>query len=109
MAITSYGFQAHYTALSVNATGDNTLVAAVPGMKIRVVSIFVVSSGGTSSLKFQSSTTSDLTGAIVMEDQSKFDLGVSEYGHFQTEAGEALSLNLSNKVTLGGAITYFLC
>ena len=109
MAITSYGFQAHHAAISVTSAGDSTIIAAVAGMKIRVVSLFIVSSGGTASLKFQSSTTTDLMGPIVVEDQSKFDLDINEYGHFNTAAGEALSLNVSNKITLGGAITYFLC
>lgn len=102
-----YGYQIERTAISINAAGDSTLVAAVSGHRIRVVSLWLVSNG-TTEVKFQSGASSDLSGPLWLENQSKFDLSEAEYGHFETVEGEALTINLTTKIRLGGSLTYFL-
>jgi hypothetical protein len=97
-------------AIAAGTTGDTEVVAAVAGKRVRVVT-GVLSFGGTVNAKFRSATT-DLTGLYygVLGAQVTFDHGGEGYGgqkgHFQTEYGEALNLNLSGNVAVGGHVVY---
>lgn len=83
--------------LLVSVSGDNTIVAAVIGKKIKVV-WFSIQNQHTASLdvKWKSSTTSDLIGPLTLDPHE----GWGEKGRVrepvaETVAGEALTLNLS--------------
>lgn len=88
------------------SSGDNTLVSAVAGSKIRVLS-YVLVGAGTQTAKFQSSTTSDLTGAMTLIAGYPIVNSLQREGLFETVAGEALNLATSAS-TAAGHLTYCL-
>lgn len=79
-------------------SGDNTIIAAVTGKKIRVLS-FYMSPASAVNLKWTSSTTSDLTKLFYMANASiPVVFPMNEAGWFETVAGELLGANLSGSV-----------
>ncbi len=100
-----------YAAISASGSGANAIVAAVPGKRIRVAG-YVLSFGGTVNAKWQSAST-DLSGLIYglaatfaqAAPMPKGERG-GQAGHFETAAGEALNLNLSGAVAVGGHLAY---
>lgn len=99
-----------FATISTSASGDTTLVAAQPGRKIRVVSYTVIAAGDVS-VKFKSGST-DITGAMPLTTNggaapSGSGLAPSGFaGLFETASGEALVINLSAAVAVGGHLTY---
>lgn len=89
-----------------SASGATTVVAAVTGKKIRVLS-FVLSANAALNVKFQShGGPTDITGLLYLTDKSGIGASFSPAGHFETVAGEALDINLSAAVAVGGFLTY---
>lgn len=102
-------------AIAASSNGDNVIVAAVAGSKVRVLA-FHLSYSGTVNSKWRDGTT-DLTGLT---------FGVANSGimaslapprgprlkpepYFETSAGNALQLNLSvGSVPVGGFVCYDL-
>lgn len=107
MAQKPYGFQGNFVAIDASTSGDNTLVAAVPGMSIRVIAMYLISSN-TNTLTFQSSTTTNLSGPMDLTSQEMITLPPSEYGWMQASEGELLNLNLSASNQVSGSLIYFL-
>lgn len=92
--------------IAVSASGATTLVTAVAGKKIRVTSLVLVSNG-TVNVKFQSHVTpTDITGLAYLVANTGFSSGYNPKGHFQTISGEALDINLSGNVAVGGWLKY---
>lgn len=89
------------------ASGDNTLVAAVTGRKIRVLSLFLIVAGAVN-VRFESGAGGTaLTG--VMNFGAAGDgvvLGYNPLGWFETAAGSLLNLELSGAVSVDGALQY---
>jgi hypothetical protein len=89
---------------TVSSSGDNTLVAASTGRKIRVITYNLFAASAVNA-KFTSSTTSDLTKLHYM---AAAELGKNfpwnPAGWFETVSGELLGVNLSGGVvvTVGG-------
>jgi hypothetical protein len=92
-----------HAPVAVSATG--TIVAAVPGKKISVLA-FALTSSGIVNVKFQSHTTGDISGLFYEIANTGFVLGPNEWGWCETVAGEALDINLSAGVPVGGVLTY---
>lgn len=93
-----------FATISVSATG--TLVALVSAKKIRVLSYVLVANGAVN-VKFQSHVTpTDKTGLFYLIANTGVSSGYSPVGHFESIAGEALDLNLSASVAVGGHLTY---
>jgi len=92
--------------ISVSTSGATTIVAAVALKKIRPISIVLVANDFVN-IKFQSHTTpTDLTGLLYLGSNGGFASGLNEHGHFETVAGEALDINLSASIAVGGWINY---
>lgn len=96
-----------FAKISVSSSGANTIVSAVTGKKIRVLSWDCVANAAVN-FKWQSHTTpTDLTGLYYMAGQGN---GVARafnpVGYFETVSGEALDLNLSAAVAVGGSLVY---
>lgn len=86
-------------------SGDNQLVAAAgAGVKIRVLSV-VMSSAGTVNARFRSATNS-ISNLFTLAVNNVVSLPYNPQGWFQTNANEALNLNLSTTVAVGVTITY---
>jgi hypothetical protein len=96
-----------FVAIDASSSGDNTLVAAVPGRKIRVMSCFLIADASTVSVQFRSAAAgAALTGPVPLAASAGFVLPYNEAGWFQTDIGELLNLELSDAVAVGGALSY---
>lgn len=107
---------AKFAAIDTATNGDNAIVAAVAGKKILVLSLSLFSGGtavdvylsskdntGTKLLGGTGKITLDKTGATGF---GGFALGFSPVGHFETDSGEALNLNLSAGNRVLGQVVY---
>lgn len=93
-------------AVSAAGAGNNTLIAAVTGKRIRVYQVLLVAAG-TVTLKFQSGAGgTDLTGAMALATSVGFSSGWNPVGHFETAAGALLNASLGGAVSVAGWIVY---
>lgn len=93
-------------AIAVSSSGANQIVAADATKKIRVIK-YKLSANGAVNAKWQSAST-DLTGLAYLP-QYGVDSGAwCVGGHFETSANQALNLNLSGAVAVGGYVVYVL-
>ena len=102
------GLTIKFAKVSVSSSGDNTIVSAVTGAKIKVLSVLLVSSG-TVSVKWISNAI-DLTGAMPLVANSGFVLPASSPGqghYFESATSQSLILNLSSGVAVNGHISYY--
>lgn len=90
-----------------NATsGDNTLVAAVSGKKIRVISLVLVAAG-TVNVRFESGASGTaLTGQMNLVANTGFVLPFNPVGWFETAVATLLNLELSAGVSVDGVLVY---
>lgn len=98
------------TALSVSVAtiGNNTLLAASTGYKIRVLSYTLVSAG-TVTVAFQSGAGGTaLTGTMTLVAGVPLRVPFQKEGHFETAASALLNLSLGGNVQVSGHITYCL-
>jgi hypothetical protein len=93
-----------FAVISASAGGNTPVVAAVSGKKIRVLR-WSVSANGAVNAKFQRGTT-DVTGLYYLAQYASIGGGYCPVGHFETAVTEALNINLSANVAVGGVITY---
>lgn len=87
-----------------DGTGDQELVAAVSGKKIRVLYIMLFSSIA-SNLTLKSGASTTLVGTLY----APANFGLTEdfpSGICETAAGEALNLNVSVATNVGGIVAY---
>jgi hypothetical protein len=92
---------------SFGGTGTTSIVAAVSGKKIAVVS-FLVTGTANSTMTFKSATTA-ITGDMNLVSASLQLVGpYNPDAHFQTASGEALQITASAG-TAAGYVTYFEC
>lgn len=92
--------------IDVATLGDNTLVAAVAGKKIRVTSLFLVAAAA-NTLRFESGAGgAALTGQMVMAANGVLSLPHNPAGWFETAAGALLNLELSAAASVDGALSY---
>jgi hypothetical protein len=90
-------------AVALSATG--AAVAAVTGKKVRVIFAWLTGNGAVN-VKWQSATT-DLTGLEYIDAAGKgMVLPPNPYGWCETASAEALNLNLSASVAVGGLVGY---
>jgi hypothetical protein len=97
-------------ALAASASGVTTIVAApvAATLVIRVIYVVLVANGAVN-VKFQSHTApTDISGLFYLAANGGFVLPGNEYGWFATKPGEALDINLSGAVAVGGALGYII-
>lgn len=95
-----------YAVIDAATSGDNTIVAAVTGKKIRVLS-YVLVSAGTVTARFESGAGGTaLTGQMTMAVNTNHVAPFSPVGHFQTAEGALLNLELSGAVSVDGYLVY---
>lgn len=97
--------------IAAATSGANTLLAAVTGKKIRVLSLAVIGAAAVN-LYF----TTAAAGTVIFGGSTNkitiaaagdgFVLPFNEHGWFETVAGELLNLNLSGAVAVSGGFTY---
>lgn len=101
-------------ALFITAAGlgDNTLLAAVAGKRIRVHAFDVFNGAASANtIKFRSAAT-DITLPVTLPAAFGVDVMLPPVPgggfHFQTVAGELLAINLSAATAVGGVLSYSL-
>lgn len=95
-----------FAAIAAAGNGDNTLVAAVVGKKIRVLAAVGIAAG-TVTARFESGAGgSALTGQMALVANMGFVLPFNPAGWFETASNTLLNLELSAGVSVAGALTY---
>jgi hypothetical protein len=86
---------------------DGTALVGIPGKKIRFL-FYNIMSNGTVNAKWQSvgTATTDKTGLKYMVANTGISVPFCPVGCFETNVGEAPSLNLSGSVAVGGEFAY---
>jgi len=95
-----------FSTIVASASGATTIVALVSSKKIRVLALQLVANAAVN-VKWQSHVTpTDLTGLAYLGANGGYVLPFNPVGWFQTNTGEALDINLSGAVAVGGCLTY---
>lgn len=104
---TGEGKALKFASISAATSGDNTVVAAVTGSRIKVVS-YVLVAAGLVTVKWKSGAATDLSGAMSLAANGGVAIPGQPSSHIaQTAAGQALVLNLSAAVQVSGHVAYF--
>ncbi len=95
-------------SVDINSSGSNSIVTAVAGKKIYLLSAVLVADADSLKITFQSDST-DLSGEMNLGKAGNgFVLSMSGLPYFSTNTGEALKINLSSGIQLGGFIQYYV-
>ena len=95
-----------FAKISTSSSGASQVVAAVTSKKIRVLRLSLIANAAVN-VKFQSHVTpTDLTGLYYLGANGGWVEPFCAVGLFETVAGEALDINLSGAVAVGGCLTY---
>lgn len=100
-------------AISGATSGDNTLVSAVTGKKIRVLALFLTVADAVT-IRFESGAGGTaLTGVMTVDHDpatgvtsNPFVLPLNLAGWFETAAGSLLNMELSGAIQVSGALLY---
>jgi hypothetical protein len=95
-----------FAVIDVASSGDNTLVAAVVGKKIRVLSLFLVAAGAVNVRLESGAGGTALTGQMNLAANGGFVLPPNVLGWCETASNTLLNLELSGAVSVDGALTY---
>lgn len=94
-----------FAKIDAATSGNNTLVAAVTGKKIRVLGYTLVS-GGTVLARFESGANGTaLTGQMTLAANNVVS-AYCPHGLFETAAAALLNLELNDSITVDGHLTY---
>lgn len=95
-----------YAPITSSSSGATTIVTAVSTKKIRVVKWDLVTASAVN-VKWQSHVTpTNISGLYPFAANGGISSSYCPIGHFETIAGEALDINLSGNVAVGGTLTY---
>ncbi len=95
-----------FAIITASSSGATTVVAAVTSKRIRVLR-WSLSSNGAVNVKWQSHVTpTDLTGLHYLTQFASAGGSYCPQGIFQSISGEALDINLSGSIAVGGELTY---
>ncbi|WP_374312434.1 hypothetical protein [Dongia sp.] len=95
-----------FAIIDAATSGDNTLVAAVSGKKIRVLSCVLVAAGAVNARFESGAGGTALSGQMNLTTNSGFTLPFSPVGWFETAAATLLNLELSGAVSVDGCLVY---
>ena len=96
-----------FAKIDAATSGDNTLVAAVTGKKIRVLAAFFTMTGTAVTIRFESAAGGTaLTGQMTPTQGQTIVLPFNPLGWFETVAAELLNLELGGAQSVDGALTY---
>jgi len=95
-----------FVAVNVAVSGDNTIVAAVVGKKIRVLSWELISDGTVDARWESGAAGTALTGQYPFVVNSGISKSYSPVGYFETAVNTLLNLELSGAVGVHGSIVY---
>lgn len=87
-------------------SGNNTLVAAVAGKKIRVLAVGMIAAGAVLARFESAADGTALSGQMNLAANGQFTLPYNPGGWFETVAGQLLNLELGGAVSVDGCLTY---
>lgn len=94
--------------VNASSSGNNTLVAAVTGKRIVVVSGFIMAAADVTATFQSGAGGTALCGPESLPAKGGFVLPFNPNGWFETTEGALLNLNLGGAVQVGGVINYVL-
>lgn len=95
-----------FAKIVTSSSGATTIINAVASKQIRVLALKLVANAAVN-VKWQSHVTpTDLTGLSYLAANGGEVLPFNPVGWFQTISGEALDINLSGAIAVGGHLTY---
>lgn len=98
---------AKFAKIDAASSGDNTLVEAVTGKKIRVMAGSLTMTGTAVTIRFESAASGTaLTGQMTPLQGTTILLPYCPLGHFETVAGELLNLELGGAQSVDGWLVY---
>jgi Flp pilus assembly protein CpaB len=90
------------------ATGDQSIVAALSGKKIRVHAVFANNAGTLGTLLFESGTATSISPTFdVVADGGGFVLPFNDVGWFETAAGAALTATTATGNSTTGVLVVY--
>jgi hypothetical protein len=95
-----------YAVIDAATSGDNTIVTAVTGKKIRVLSCFLVAASAVTTRFESGAGGTALTGQMNCAANGGYVLPFNEGGWFETAAGSLLNLELGGAVSVDGSLSY---
>ena len=95
-----------FAAVSASSSGDNTLVAAVTGKKIRVLQVFLLAAAAVDVRFEDGAGGTALTGVMSLAANGGFVMPFSEIGWMEGSAATLLNLELGGAVQVSGVIAY---
>lgn len=100
--------QIKHAAIDAATQGDNTIISAVTGKKIRVLSLFIVNGHtSTQTVRFESGAGGTaLTGQMILGANGDLILPYNPKGWFEAASGALLNMELSGATTVDGALSY---
>ena len=93
-------------AISAASSGNNTLLAAVTGKKIRVLAYTLLAAGAVVARFEDGAGGTALTGIMTLGTGIPASPALNNHGHFETTAATLLNLELSGAVQVSGHFTY---
>lgn len=100
------GLLALHTDITITAaSGDQTILTAVSGKKIRVLGYALVTDTA-SALTWESGGSTAISGVMTFAANGGISAVPSKWGWFSTLDGESLVLNVGTAATVGGHVTY---
>tara|TARA_R110002126_G_scaffold144495_1_gene290586 strand:+ start:850 stop:1197 length:348 start_codon:yes stop_codon:yes gene_type:complete len=93
-------------AINVAGSGDNTIVTAVTGKKIRVLALSLTPAAAVTARFESAAGGTALTGAMELGAKVNLVLDYNPVGWFETTAGALLNLELSGAISVDGLIVY---
>lgn len=100
------GSETKYAIIDAATLGDNTIVAAVTGKKLRVLALFLVAAAAVTARFESAAGGTALTGQMVLAANGVLTLPFNPEGWFETAAAALLNLELSAAVSVDGAVTF---
>lgn len=96
-----------YAAIAVSSSGDNTMVAAVAGKRVLLLQ-YNLMANGTVNAKWKDGASTDISGLSYLVVNTGKVVSFSPMGWMVTTVGNALVLNLSAAIAVGGELGYAL-
>ena len=110
MSVSLDGYVVRETPINVGTSGKNVIVQAVTNKEIWVLRCVLMSSGDVTATFHTGQNGSNITGPFPLIASTGFSLPQEEGQYvsswFKTRVGDALVLNLSASVSVGGVLSY---
>lgn len=96
-----------YAVIDAASSGDNTIISAVTGKKIRVLAAFLVAAGAVNTRFESGASGTALTGQMNLAAAGDgYALPFNPIGWFETAAATLLNLELSGATSVDGCVVY---